>query len=130
LSLAAGFPLAQERVLRTLAALANSRSRELHERLDKQVARMTQYYADLRQELDDQAARGQGRDEVVARSAARREALDREERLRVTELRQKNSLRLELRLLNLLVVQQPKLLVAAEVMSEKAAAALELVWDP
>jgi hypothetical protein len=32
--------------------------------------------------------------------------------------------------LNLLVVQQPKLLVAAEVKSEKAAAALELVWDP
>jgi hypothetical protein len=130
LSLAAGFPVAQERVLRTLAAMANTRSRELHERLDTQVTRMTKYYADLRQELDDHAGRGKATDEATERLAARRAALDREERLRVTELRQKNSLRLELRLVNLLAVQQPKLLVSSEVISEKAAAALELVWDP
>jgi hypothetical protein len=130
LSLAAGFPVAQERVLRTLTGMANSRARELHERLDTQVTRMTKYYADLRLELDDQAGRGKVTPEATQRLAARREALDREERLRVSELRQKNSLRLELRLVNLLAVQQPKLLVSAEVVGEKAAAPLELVWDP
>jgi hypothetical protein len=129
LSLAGGFPIARERVVRTLAAMANTRSRELSERLSKQVVRMRQYYADLREELEDQVRRRKA-EEDPARLAARREALDREEKLRVTELQQKNSLRVQLRLLNLVVVQQPKLLLHAAVASAKASAALELVWDP
>ena len=78
----------------------------------------------LEPELDDQAARAQSRDDAIERLTVRREALDREERLRVTELRQKNSLRLELRLLNLLAVLQPKLLVAAEVTSASSTKSL------
>ena len=97
LSLGAGYPIARERVIRTLAAMANSRARELDERLAKQVARMSQYYADLRQEVEDQARRGHKKEEDPGRLAGRRAALDREEHLRVTELRQKSSLRMELR---------------------------------
>jgi hypothetical protein len=130
LSLAAGFPLARERVVRTLASMANTRARELGERLSKQIARMSQYYADLREELEEQVRRAKGRDEDPARLTARREALEREEQLRVAELRQKNSLRVQLRLLNLVLVQQPKLLLRSHVASEKTAAPLELVWDP
>ena len=111
--LASAYPLARDRVVRTVAALANARVRELGERLDRQIARMTRYYADLRAEMEEQAERARARDEDTAKSAARREALDREERLRVAELRQKGTLRVHLRLTNLLVVHQPKLLIRA-----------------
>jgi hypothetical protein len=129
-SVAAAYPAARERALRTVAALANTRARELNERLERQVARMRQYYADLREELEEQARRTAARGDDTAAFASRREALEREERLRIAELRQKNSLRIELRLLQLAVIQQPKLLVRTAVASERTAAPLELVWDP
>jgi hypothetical protein len=129
---AAVYPAARERVVRTLASLANTRSRELQERLGRQIARMTRYYADLRAELEEQRRRAEERGEDAAKVAARREAVDREERLRVAELRQKSTLRIGLRLLHLVVVQQPKLLVRARVSSSggRETGTLELVWDP
>jgi hypothetical protein len=129
--LAAAYPIARDRVVRTLSALANTRSRELGERLDRQVDRMRRYYADLRGEADEQADRARQRGEDLAKFAARREALEREERLRIDELRRKSTLKVHLRLMNLLVIYQPKLLLLATVSSGRAAAgALELVWDP
>src|SRR5262245_46062039 len=92
---------------------------------------MTRYYADLRAELAEQEERARGRGEDLAKFAGRRQALEREERVRVAELRQKSALRIELRLLQLLVVQQPKLLLGSSVRVEgRPANALELVWDP
>lgn len=158
-SVAAAYRMAQERVLRTFAALANTRSRELTERTERQVARMTRYYADLRTELAEQRARSEGRAERPAQDLSkfsnRLEALDREERLRIAELRHKGALRVHLRLLNLLMVRQPKLLLRAAIARADAAPAgsagtlpprhtrapavftprvspvlLELVWDP
>src|SRR5207245_7746424 len=57
LSVATAYPLARDQVVRTLAALANTRSRELNERLERQIARMARYYADLRSELEEQHQR-------------------------------------------------------------------------
>jgi hypothetical protein len=130
LSLVAGLPVAREQVIRTVAALANTRTRELDERLSRQIARMTRYYSDLRQELEDQARRARVKDDDADRFATRRAALEREQQLRVAELQQKSSLRIELRLLSLQVIDQPKLLLRAQVLADKAAAPLELVWDP
>jgi hypothetical protein len=128
---AAAYRTAREEAVRTLAALANTRDRELRERLQRQVARMTRYYADLRAELDDQDRRSRGGDEARAKVAARRAAIDREERLRVAELRQKNTLRVHLRLLNLLVIQQPKLQLSCALrLAGRTPGRLELVWDP
>lgn len=129
LSLAAGYPIARARILPTVASMANTRSRELDERLHKQIARMSRYYQDMREELEESARRARNREEAPERLAGQREALDREARMRTAELRQKNSLRVQLRLLNLVVVQQPKLLLHAEVVSEKASAPLQVVWD-
>ncbi|MBI3469317.1 MAG: hypothetical protein HY000_40455 [Planctomycetes bacterium] len=112
-SVAAAYPIAQDRVVRTLAALANTRSRELSERTSRQITRMTQYYADLRIELEEQRTRAENRQEDLSKFPARREALDREERVRIAELRQKSTLWVNLRLLNLLVIRQPKLLLRA-----------------
>lgn len=129
--LARGSRVARDRVVRTVAALANVRGRELSERVDRQVARMARYYADLRAEAAEQAERAQSRGGDMAPVVARREALDREEQVRTAELRQKATLRVRLRLSNLLVIHQPKLWLEATVSGPKSLAArLELVWDP
>src|SRR5579864_6106344 len=47
MSVAAAYRLARAQAVRTIAALAHGRSRALGERVDRQVARMQQYYADL-----------------------------------------------------------------------------------
>jgi hypothetical protein len=131
LSLAAAYPLARDAVLPTVAALANIRGREAASHVERQAARMSRYYADLRAELDEQVRRATGRGEDLARFAGRREALEREEQFRVGELRQKSALCVQLRLLTVLLVQQPKLLVRAVVQGKgREAAPLELVWDP
>jgi hypothetical protein len=130
LSLAAARPLARERVLRTLAALANTRSRETREQAERQIARMRRYYAQLREELDEQAERARSRQEDLSRFPGRRQAMDREEQLRVGELRQKTALRIQLRLLQLLVVHQPKFWLQATLTRKGTAVPLRLVWDP
>lgn len=51
--------------------------------------------------------------------------------MRIGELRQKNTLRVQLRLLQLLLLRQPKLLMQRQVVgSDGRAGRLELVWDP
>ena len=70
MSLAQAYALARERMARTAAALAGTRARELESRLERQVARMTQYYQDLRAGAAGRRAR------AVARDAARDAAVD------------------------------------------------------
>lgn len=130
LSLAAAYPLARDRVVRTLAAHANARSREIHEHSERQIARMRRYYADLRAEVEEQRGRAHARGDDEARFTGRLQALEREERLRISELEQKSRLRVQLRLLQLLVVQQPKFWLEATVHVGEQAGQLELVWDP
>jgi hypothetical protein len=130
-SVAVAYRLARDQVLRSVAAHAHGRSRELSERLERQVARVRQYYADLRSELAEQARRARDKDEAAARLPQRRETIDREEQLRIAELRQKSQLRVHLRLLQLLLIQQPKLLLGGVVTAPgRPAIPLELVWDP
>jgi hypothetical protein len=130
-SIAAAYPVAREHVVRTLAGLANLRSREVSEHIGKQIERMAAYYAELRSELEDQVRRAGERNEDLTRFAGRREALEREERLRIGELRQKSALRLQLKLLSLVTIWQPKLLLKASLVGRgRDVATLEFVWDP
>jgi hypothetical protein len=129
--LARGYRFARDRVVRTVSALANARGRELTERVDRQVARMARYYADLRTEAAEQVERARTRGADLAPLAARREALEREEQVRTAELRQKASLRVQLRMNNLLIVHQPKLWLEATVSGPRSLTGrLEMVWDP
>jgi Zn finger protein HypA/HybF involved in hydrogenase expression len=94
---------------------------------------MARYYADLGDELDEQIRRAGERGDDLAKFAVRRESLQREEQFRVAELRQKSALRVHLKLIQVLVVRQPKLLIRAQAVSPRKSAAtseLELVWDP
>src|SRR5262249_8794836 len=115
----------------TLTALANVRARDLAERRERQVARMTRYYADLREELKEQAGRARDAEQAQARRAERLAAIDREEQLRIAELRQKSTLHVHVRLQRVVQVEQPKLLIEARRTGEKVVPQpLEVVWDP
>ncbi len=139
--LAAGYRTARGHVLRTVSALANACRREWSRRLERQIARISQYYAQLREEADEYARRSQLRtrkpeaesseDDPGSRAAARREAIDREESLRIAELRQKSSVRVGIRLGSVMLVEQPKLQIAAAAAAkERCLGRLQLVWDP
>lgn len=134
--LAAGYRAARGHAVRTVASLANARRREWARRVEKQIARMSIYYAQLRKEADDQAARPRGprsdnAEDVTARSAARREAIDREERLRIAELRQKSAVRVRIKLGSWMVIHQPKLTVDASLTyKDKEVGRVQIVWDP
>jgi hypothetical protein len=130
--LADGYAFARERAARTVGSLANARRREWAGRVEKQIARMSRYYAQLRSETEEQAARPRGGDVEAAasRAIARREAIDREEALRISELRQKSKVQVHLKLASVMVVMQPKLMISASVLTkDKPAMPLELVWD-
>jgi hypothetical protein len=132
-SVAAIYPAVRQQVVRTVASLANTRARELGQRLERQIGRMERYYGDLRGELEVQIRRARERGEDLSKFDPRREAIDREERLRVADLRRKSTLRVQLRLANLLVIRQPKLLLRSTIICERrptATTPLELVWDP
>jgi len=129
--LASAYPGARDRVVRTLSAMANTYHRELSERLHQQLERITRYYADLRTEIEEQSQKARNRGEDLTRFADRLESLAREESLRAAELKRKSQLKVHLRLLNLLVVHQPKQLLQAAVVSKGSVIDhQEWVWDP
>ena len=137
---AAAYFAAREQAVRTVSSLANTRARELSERLNKQVSRMNRYYDDLLRELNEQSARSAARGgEPDAKFQSRRDTLKSERELRIAELRRKNSLTARMRLLNALIVHQPKLEVQAAIVEYGQvrpgtrpfpAHPLKLVWDP
>ena len=139
--LLSGFRVARGHVVRTVISLANGCRQEWAGHLERQIARVSNYYAQLREEADEYARRSQFRTrkpedgsregDQVARIAERREAIDHEESLRIAELRQKSSVRVELKLGSVLLVGQPKLHIAAAVTAkERRVGRLHLVWDP
>lgn len=129
-SLPAGYRAARGHVARTVAPLANLRRREWAGRMQKQIARMSAYYAQLRLEADAQAARTTD-DAGQSRAASRREAIDREAALRISELRQKSAIQVHVALASVMVIMQPKLLIASTITSKgQNSARLDVVWDP
>jgi len=129
-SLPAGYRAARGHVARTVAPLANTRRREWAGRTQKQIARMSAYYAQLRVEAVARAARSSD-PEAEARAASRREAIDREEALRIAELRQKSAIHVQVGLASVMIVVQPKLLIATTVTTKgQTPSRLDIVWDP
>jgi hypothetical protein len=139
--LVSGYRTARRHVVRTVTSLANGRRREWASRLEKQIARTSYYYAQLREEADEYARRSQFRtrkpeassseDDPAALAGTRREAIDREQSLRIAELRQRSSVRVEIKLCSVMLVEQPKLqIAAAATVKERCVGRLDLVWDP
>jgi len=131
LSLKQAYILARDETLRRVTATAHARQAELQANLQREIQRMTTYFADLRTELTERQTRAEARDLDTKRYRQQRQALDREEQARLQELRQKMSLRVQVRLVNTLQVVQPKLRLAVELMPAKGQAGhVEVIWDP
>jgi hypothetical protein len=129
--LAGAYRAARDAVARTALALANARRRAWSGQVERQIARMSAYYEQLRAEADARAGRARGPAESAERDAARRDAIDREERVRIAELRQKSAVRLNVKLISVMVVQQPKLQIEAAIAQQgRQPARLDVVWDP
>ncbi len=87
-------------------------------------------FARLREEVGEQSPRGADPGTIAARAAERREAIDREERPRIAELRQKSAVQVRVKLASFMVVNQPKLRISAVVSNKSGLSApLEAVWD-
>jgi hypothetical protein len=126
-----GYRTALAHAVRSITPLANARRRDWAGAVQKQIGRMRGYYARLRDETA--VPRGRIADPAVAeaRLRDRRQSIDREEQLRIAELQRKADLRVEVKLIGWLTVYQPKLLLAASVVSKSATCLpIQLVWDP
>ncbi|HXE53492.1 MAG TPA: hypothetical protein VN541_10770 [Tepidisphaeraceae bacterium] len=127
----AGYRAARAHAIRSVTPLANSRRREWAGAVEKQIARMRGYYARLRDETAASPTRAADPAAAEARLRDRRQAIDREEQLRIAELHRKADLRVEMKLIALLTVYQPKLLIAASVVPKSGQPLpIQLVWDP
>lgn len=127
----AGYRTALARTVRSVSPLANARRREWAGSVEKQIARMRGYYARLRDETTASPGRIVDPAAAEARLRDRRQSIDREQQLRIAELQRKADLRVEVKLIGLLTLYQPKLLLHASVVPKSGAPLpIRLVWDP
>jgi hypothetical protein len=132
LPLERAYLLARERVVRTVAAEANSQQRARQAQAGKEIARMERYFADMSEELDTRIAKARAKSEDVAPLLQRKAALEREAATRIDELRRKAGVRAELRLRNLLHLSVPRLFLRARLSGPKLPPIQlqSISWDP
>jgi hypothetical protein len=133
MNLLGAFDAARRQALRTITAAAGRRLRELHGRLDRQRRRIEGYYEDLLSEIDEAHARAQRLGHDLEKHAIRRQHAQQERRIRLAEVDRAASLKVRLRLTNLLEVHQPKLQVSTKLSRPGPGAQevdLALTWDP
>jgi len=134
LPLGHAYEMARDRVLRTVAAEAASRSRAIRAASDRQSQRTVRYFTDLRAELRQRLEKTAGRSDQGESLRLRLEAVDREEAVRLEDLRRMAALRVELRVRNILHLKSPRLFLAAQITTSGRGPAraipLTLTWDP
>ena len=126
-----GYEAARSNVTRSILSLANARRRDWSGTVEKRIARMSGYYAQLRQEAAEQTGRAADAAIAQTKERARLETIDREERLRIAELKRKSALRVEVKLSNLMLIGQPKLLIFSAIsLSGRPRMPLVITFDP
>jgi hypothetical protein len=131
LSLRRTYQLAREEAAHTVTVAAHSHLAELQQSLQRETQRITGYFADLRAELTDRQLRAAAKGEDVAPFEAQRSALEREEQTQLADLRHKLALRVQIRLLNVLHVIQPKLRIRVQLVPPQGISGeIEVVFDP
>ena len=128
------YEMARDRVVRTVVAEAASRCRAIRETSRRQSERTARYFADLRAELRERLEKTARRSDLGESLRLRLEAVGREEAVRLADLRRKASVRVDLRLLNILHLKAPRLFLAARIITGGRGPArtipLTLTWDP
>ena len=133
---AQAYALAHEEAVRAITVAAHARLADLQRFLQRETQRISRYFADLREELAERRERALARragapDAETQPFDAQREALAREERAQLVELRRKMTLSAQVKLLNVLYVVQPKLSLQVRLAPQKGAAGeAQLVFDP
>ncbi len=120
---------AREEALRAITVSAHTRLAEPQRLMLRETGRIKRYFDDSRAELD--ARNGRSREpEDSARFAAQRATLDREEQAQTGEMKRKMTLSVTVKLLNVMLVTQPRLLVRVRLLGPKnQSATLDLTWD-
>jgi hypothetical protein len=125
------YVLARQEIVRSMGVAAHARRSELEGRVRRDAERVRRYFADLRTELAERRARAEARGADASRFEGQAQALDREEQARLAELARKMSLQVQVRLLNLLSVVQPKLSVPLCLVPTRGpTGTAEVMWDP
>jgi ribosomal protein S27AE len=130
LTLEAGYALALEEALAAITIAAHERLNDLQRALGLETRRIDTYFDDMRAELDARAERADDA-EAGARFAAQRAALDREQAGQLADLRRKMALAIDVKLINLLTIWQPKIRIDAALRDGKTESApFVLTYDP
>jgi hypothetical protein len=125
------YQLARDEATHAVTVTAHSHLTELQQYLQRETQRITGYFTDLRSELADRRARVFAKGEDVTPFDSQQQALDREEQAQLADLRHKLALRVQIRLLNVLHVIQPKLRIRVQLVSSQGIGGeIEVVFDP
>ena len=130
-TLAALLPRAQVAVRSTLADRLTALAARMEHNLALDLARLEEYYADLAGDLRKRQAR------VDAGDAARRAEFDEklamlegERRTKTEDVRGRYGLRVELELVNTLLITQPKVTIPVNISNRTTTLQRTVVWDP
>lgn len=131
LSLRRTYQLAREEATHAVTVTAHSHLAELQQYLQSETQRISRYFTDLRSDLADRRVRVVAKGEDVTPFDSQRQALDREEQAQLADLRHKLALRVQIRLLNVLHVIQPKLRMRVQLVPAHGIdGEIEVVFDP
>lgn len=131
ISLLKAYRIARGRVLRTISAMANTRKQEMEKSVTSQIERMKRYFHDLREELKERIGKTEAKGADTKGFYDRLDAINREEQIRIAELKSKTAIRVQIQLLNLMLVMQPKLSIEVDLIPKKGKpGVVPLVWDP
>ncbi len=99
--------------------------------LDLDRARLEEYYDSLARDLRQRLARSE-EDDAERRSSlnAKLEALNAERQVKLADAQARHRIRLELELINVLLILQPKVLLPVSIANRRATTTRFAVWDP
>ena len=131
LSVPRAYQLARDEAAQAVAVRAHARLADLQQYLQHEGQRIADYFRDLREELTDRQARAEAKGEAIDSFETQRQALDREEQAQLSDLHHKLALRVQIKLLNVLHVVQPKLRIRVQLSpAQGQGGEIEVVFDP
>jgi len=130
IALTKAYKIAISSVIGTVNAVANTQKQKMKERAEVKIKRMTQYFHDLREELKERIERAKNREQDTEKFYERLKAIDREQQVRITELKSKTEMQIQLQLKSLMILKMPKLQMQVNFNPKKGETVqVSLVWD-
>lgn len=104
--------------------------RSLQRRLQRDIARLREYYQSLKDEIQNKIVRRQLAGQEREDEEARLRAVDLEYRRKVADQREKYAMKIEVEPINLLRINTPAMMVTAELRCRKLGREVSFVWNP